>query len=383
VDRDYAVFGELSYDLMPKLTATVGYRFFRYRNSLEGFFGFGADNVFGSSTGERATTFAPDGTPGPVGSGCIPPGINGAPCTDLDNEVSKNGSTPKFNLTYRIDDARMVYATYSRGFRPGGINRRTQPPPLPSLATYAPDFLKNYEIGWKTSWLDNHLRFNGAFFWEDWQNFQFSFLGFNSFTIVRNAGAARIKGVETEIQWVPVPGLSLTTGATFLDAKLTEDFCLSNDPATGDFLPLSACPLQNAVPSGTRLPVTPRFKGNLTARYSFNVSDLQAHVQGAFVYQSHSTSALAPAWADLLGRQPAYAIADFFAGVDRNKLSLELFVTNAFDRRAQLNRYAECPTFSPFQTGTPTELGTPLCGLHPYVTVNAPRTVGLRFAQRF
>ena len=382
VDRDSAVFGELSYDLLPKLTATVGYRFFHYKNSLDGFFGFGKNNVYGSSTGENATTFEPDGTPGPDGSACIAPGINGAPCTNLSNEVSKSSSTPKFNLTYRFNDSQMVYATYSRGFRPGGINRRTQPPPLPSLATYAPDFLKNYEIGWKTTWFEDRLRFNGALFREDWNDFQFSFLGVNSFTIVRNAGAARIKGVEAEIEWVPTPGLTVTAGATRLDPKMTQDFCVSTDE-TGNAIPLSTCPLQNAVPSGTQLPATPKFKGNVTARYNFPIGDYQAHVQGAFVYQTQSTSALAPAWADLLGEQPAYGLADFLAGVARGNISLELFVNNAFDRRAQLYRYSECPTFSPALTGDTTTLGTPLCGLHPRVGVNTPRTFGLRFSQRF
>src|SRR2546430_12551511 len=38
--------------------------------------------------------------------------------------------------------------------------------------SYDPDFLKNYELGFKTTWLNNHLRLNGAFFWEDWKNFQ-------------------------------------------------------------------------------------------------------------------------------------------------------------------------------------------------------------------
>jgi outer membrane receptor protein involved in Fe transport len=383
VDRDTAVFGELSYDLLPKLTATFGYRFFHYKNSIDGFFGFGKNNIYGSHTGENATVFATDGTPGPDGSACIAPGINGAPCTNLSNEVSKSSSTPKFNLTYRFDDERMIYATYSRGFRPGGINRRTQPPPLPSLATYAQDFLKNYEIGWKTTWLDNRLRFNGALFWLDWDRFQFSFLGVNSFTIIRNADAARIKGVEADIEWVPVPGLTLTAAATRLDPKMKEDFCINTDE-NGDPLPLSTCPLQNAVPSGTQLPSIPKFKGNVTARYSFPVrGDYQAHVQGAFVYQSRSTSALAPEWARLLGDQPAYGIADFLAGVERNNISLELFVNNAFDRRAQLYRYSECPTFSPVLTGDTATLGTPLCGLHPHVGVNAPRTFGLRFSQRF
>jgi outer membrane receptor protein involved in Fe transport len=369
-DLDYAVFGELSYDILPKLTATIGERLFWYDNGIEGFFGFGANNVYGSSTGENSCFEAAT--------------VAGAPCNNLHRSVSDHGNTPKFNLSYKFSDDAMIYATYSRGFRPGGINRRTQPAPLPPLATYAPDFLKNYEIGWKTSWFDNRVRFNGAFFWEDWDDFQFSFLGVNSFTIVRNAGAARIKGVEGSIDWLPMRGLTINAGATFLDAKLTQDFCLGNDPTTGAFLPLSECPLQYAVPSGTRLPVTPRFKGNLTARYSFPlVGDAVGHVQGALTYQSDSNPALAPAWNDLLGVQPSYAIADFMAGFESHGISLELFVQNAFDRRAQLSRYAECPVYSPYQIGTPTQLGTPICGIHPYVGVNTPRTIGLRFGQKF
>ena len=369
VDSDYAVFGELSYDIVKSLTLTVGGRLFHYDNSLEGFFGFGANNVFGSSTGEAG--------------GCIgPPTLSDIPCDDINHSVSGTHGTPKVNLTYQIDDDHMVYATYSRGFRPGGVNRRTQAPPLPPLATYAPDFLDNYEIGWKTSWFNHRVRFNGAFFWEEWKDFQFSFLGPNSFTIVRNAGAARIRGLEASLDWLPLTGLTVTAGGTFLDAKLTEDFCISTD-TNGVPLPLSECPLQNAVPSGTRLPTTPKFKGNLTARYTFPVGTLVGHVQGALTYQSDSTPALPPAWTDLLGMQPAYAITDFAAGIEAKTLSFELFVANAFDRRAQLYRYSECPVYSPFQTGTPTSLGTPLCGLHPYAGVNTPRTIGLRLSQRF
>jgi len=66
---------------------------------------------------------------------------------------------------------------------------------------YGADFLKNYEVGWKTTWADNHLRFNGALFYETWNNFQFSFLGPNSVTIVANAAQAQVKGLETELEW--------------------------------------------------------------------------------------------------------------------------------------------------------------------------------------
>ena len=108
----------VDFDITPKLSGTVGYRFYRYDNSLDGFFGFGANNSFGSSTGENQNN--PAASP-PT---CVTPGILGGPCVDLAQEVKKDGSTPKFNLTYKFDEDHMVYATFSKGFRPGGVNRR-------------------------------------------------------------------------------------------------------------------------------------------------------------------------------------------------------------------------------------------------------------------
>jgi iron complex outermembrane receptor protein len=378
VDRDYAVFGELSYDLTPKLTGTVGYRFFRYDNSLDGFFGFGFDNPLGSHTGERATTFQPDGTRNADGTGCIKPGILGGPCVDLASEVKKSGSTPKFNLTYKFDNDHLVYATFSRGFRPGGINRRTQAPPLPPLATYEPDYLTNYELGWKTSFLDNHLRFNGAFFWEDWRNFQFGFLGQNSFTIVRNAGSARIKGAEQQLEWTPMQGLDITLGTTELDAKLTQDFCLDVD-ASGQPRPVGNapgdCPAPDAAPAGTRLPIVPRFKGNITARYTFPLAnDITAHVQGDLAYQSTTRAELVPFDDSLVGDQGAYGVLDVLAGIAKGNFTLEIFANNALDKRADTYRFAEC---------TVQLAGNPVCGLKPLAIINTPRTIGIRFGQRF
>ncbi len=374
VDRDYAVFGELSFDFTPKLTGTVGYRFFRYDNSLDGFFGFGANNPLGpSSTGENSTVAS-------RGVDCVHPGILGGPCVDLANEVKKNGSTPKFNLTYKFDDSHMVYATVSKGFRPGGINRRLQAPPNPPLPTYDPDFLKNYEVGFKTSWMNNHLRFNGAFFWEDWNNFQFGFLGQNSFTVIRNAGSARIKGAEQEIEWAPAAGLTISAGATELDPKLTKDFCYDTDLTTGQPLPLSKCAPFNAVPSGTQLPTTPKFKGNMTARYSFPIGQAEAHLQGAYVYQGSSNSQLSPAANAELGTQPAYGIFDFAGGVGKGGFSAELFVDNVFDKRVELYRFAECTIFAGSTSLFP---GVPICGTKPLANINTPRMIGLRFGQRF
>ena len=376
VDRDYAVFGQLTFDFTSKLTGTVGYRFFRYDNSLDGFFGFGKNQGFSSGTGEKQNN--PQASP-PT---CEVPGILGGPCVDLSREVEKNGSIPKFNLTYKFTNDAMVYATYSKGYRPGGVNRRTQSPPDPPLSTYEPDYLTNYEIGYKTTWLDNRLRFNGAFFWEDWKNFQFSFLGQNSFTIVRNAGSARIKGAEQELEWAPTAGLNINLAATELDPKMSEPFCYDVDPTSGQPLPPSSCPNYDAVPSGTQLPIVPKFKGDATVRYTFplGTADLSGYGQAAYSYTSSTSSTLAPYQNNLIGNIPAYGLLDVMLGVNRGNFTAELFASNALDKRAQTYRFAECTIVEGVQTFIP---GQTVCGYKPLATIATPRTIGIRFSQSF
>jgi iron complex outermembrane recepter protein len=347
IDRDYAVFGEVSYDIAPQLTATGGIRFFKAENSLAGFYGLsqGVDDLSGSTTGEAS---------------CFAPGINGAPCTNLDKQAKDDGYTPKLNLTYRFDDYRMAYVTWARGFRPGGVNRRGTTPP------YKSDLLTSYEIGWKTSWADNRLRFNGALFLEDWQDFQFTFTGPNGVALFANAGQARIKGIEASIDWAVSADFLLSSGFALMDPQLTEHYCGQLD-AGGN--PVTDC-AQPLAPKGTQLPGASKFKGNISARYSFPIADFDAHLQGAYVYQS-------PTWPDLhlaeramLGRQDAYGIADFSAGLERGSYSFELFVRNAFDERAQLTRYSKC--------------ATAVCGpIATYAITNQPRTIGLSFGQKF
>ena len=354
VDRDYAVFGELTYDIAPKLTGTLGVRFFKSKNSLVGFYGFGATNAFGSSTGEASCGVLPGTGPAP---------FHGAPCTNLNKTVDENGHTPKANLTYHFTDDALAYATYSKGFRPGGVNRRGTFPP------YKSDFLKNYEVGWKTSWINNRLRFNGALFLEDWDNFQFSYLGENGLTNVTNAGGARIKGVEADLNWAVNASLQIGAAFTALQPKLTQDFCKTLDPATGTPLPRDQCDADKFAANGTQLPVTPKFKANLIARYTLTLpGESELQFQGAYVYQGASTSALVPLEAQVLGQQPAYGLADFSATYNRMSYSFEVFLNNAFDKRAFQYRYAECDSF--------------LCG-QSYAGTNMPRLVGVRFAQKF
>jgi outer membrane receptor protein involved in Fe transport len=300
--------------------------------------------------------------------------VAGSPCTNLDKGVEETGQTWRANLTYQIDPKRMVYATYATGFRPGGINRRGTLPP------YEADYLTSYEAGWKTSWQDGRLRWNGAVFWERWKDFQFAVLGQNGLTEIRNAGQARVIGVETDWNWRPSDGWSVFGSASYTDAQLSEDYCGYISPITGQ--PETVCPngydpSPPQAPKGTELPVTPKFKANVAARYDFPVGTYQAHVQGAFAWQDDSWADMRVIERAILGEQKGYGTADFTAGIERGGLSLEFFLKNAFDERGQVTRYTEC--------------AEQVCGfngltLSPgrvYVVPNRPRTFGVRIGQKF
>ena len=96
----------------------------------------------------------------------------GTPCINVgrfeDGKVKPkqskdDGFTYRFNAHWKPRDSLMFYATWSNGFRPGGINRQ------PLRRPYEPDFLVNYELGWKTTF--GPVRWNGAIYHQDWENF--------------------------------------------------------------------------------------------------------------------------------------------------------------------------------------------------------------------
>jgi iron complex outermembrane recepter protein len=367
IDRDNAIFGELTYDFTDKLTATGGIRYFEAENSLEGFFGF-SDGFSGS--GKNGETLCsdlavPGAEPGSQqgDTSSWVPFVNEtgtAPCKNLDRRVDEKKQIGKLNVSYKLTEDRMVYATWSRGYRPGGINRVGDVPP------YLSDFLTSYEVGWKTTWADNRFRWNGALFTQKWEDFQFSFLGQNGLTIIQNANQARINGLEMDVMWSVGGGLALTGGVAFIDAELTEDYCGVADPVTSQ--PITVCD-EPLAPDGTQLPVSPKFKGNVTARYEFPIGSWDAHVQGAVVHAGKRWADLRVEAREIIGELDAYSIFDMTAGIDNGTYSLELFVGNVFDERAEITRFAQC--------------AEQICGFQTYIVTNAPRTFGVRFGQKF
>jgi outer membrane receptor protein involved in Fe transport len=408
VDRDYALFGEASWDVIPKVTLTAGGRLFRYDNSLIGFFGFGRNpgyfqgapgnpppNAAGSSRTGVAACYTTSGDTlrnsqlNGTDLTLLPAVVPGSPCTNLADFVNGklvpkrakgHGFTHRLNAQWKPQENMMFYATWSRGFRPGGINRRAD------VAPYDPDYLTNYEIGWKTTF--GPFRWNGAVYHEVWKKFQFAFLGANSFTEIHNGRDARVNGIETDINYVH-GGLTLNASAAYTDAKTKGNICSDGtdiDPncgGPGDFV---------AAPSGTRLPVTPKFKAAATARYSWPAwADVKAHVQGGVSYQSSAPSSIrtqvllvGPDGATVCdeagattpagfcnpnifqGKIRSAALVDLFAGLDWPKYSVEIFGTNVFDKRNDLSRFTACGSCT-----------------RALVVPGRPRSIGVRMGYKF
>lgn len=385
VDRDYAVFGEMSFDIAPTLTFTAGGRAFIYDNSLVGFFGFGRNPAYVQGAAGNPPPNAAGSTRTGV-AGCLttegitlrqaqeegrtttllPAAIPGTFCTNLGVPSGAGGVAPKstegqgfthrLNLTWKPSDDALVYGTWSRGYRPGGLNRRA------SIPAYNSDFLTNYEVGFKTTLLDGAVRFNGALYMQDWKTFQYSFLGENSFTQIQNGPDARIKGLEADVNIRAGKGLTLNAAAAYTDAKTRQILCAG---AT-DLTPTCADSSVAAV-KGTRLPITPKFKGSANARYEFDLGNGEGHIQAGVAHQGSASSDIRTAAAASIGRLKAFTTADFSAGFDWGKFSATLFVDNAFDARGQLSRYQQCGQ----------------CGQRTYVVPIDPRTIGIRVGTKF
>jgi iron complex outermembrane receptor protein len=381
-DTDQAVFASVDFDITDKFVLSVGARYFEPEVKVKGFFGFplgfsrphtpgyGADNIPG--TPDDAPEAGEPGDPRNGGDGAYSPngqafGRDGewrcahqadvkddGPCQNVDKGISESDSVYRVNLTWKATDTAMLYATWSEGYRPGGINRN------PFAGDYVRDILTNYELGWKARFADDRFQFNGAIFQEDWDDIQIAFQGGNGITQVANGPTAQVRGIETQVDWLPTDQLRIGVAIAYYDSELRDDFC--------DFDALGNCINVNA-PKGTALPVTPDFKGNLIARYSFPMGNFDAHMQGAVAYETSRASIISVADNDIYGDIPSSTFLDLAFGVQNDKYAIELFVSNATDEDAAIGIGSEC---------------TPgVCGVQTYGVQNRPRTIGIRFSQDF
>ena len=278
VDRDSAIFGQLTWDIGAGWGVTCGMRGYHYDNSLQGYYGYSANyqTITGYASG-MDTCGPPGGTPNPAYAP-----FHFAPCTNLNTSVSDTGHTEGATLSYKFDPDRMVYFTFSTGFRPGGVNRVYDAFIHAIYPPYRSDELKNYELGWKTQWFDDTPAIQRRAVLGRVEQLPVLLPGPEQ----RDGGAeCGLRAQQRRRGELRVGGhqrLLLSGSATFLDAELTQNFC-----GTTTLVFTTNCPNQKSgakgspigfadgtvvkgpyAPSGTRLPGTPRLKLNVVSRYT-------------------------------------------------------------------------------------------------------------------
>jgi len=166
---------------------------------------------------------------------------------------------PKASLKYVFDDNYMLYASLSKGYKGGGFNvaaieERDR--------TFGAEQSWNYELGTKTSWLENRVVANVSAFWIDWTNQQLTQVVPPIGNIVRNVGRTVSRGVELELTARPMQPMLISAAFGYTDARFVSytDQQFSRNAAgmtiahTIDY-------------AGKRIPFVPEYTASLAAEY--------------------------------------------------------------------------------------------------------------------
>jgi iron complex outermembrane receptor protein len=139
--------------------------------------------------------------------------------------ASDKGFNPRVNLSYEPNHDLNLYATFSKGFRPGGANQivPTQPPIncQAGVLQFGPDSAYNYEVGEKAKLLDNRLTINGDVYYIRWQGVQQVITLPCGYQYYNNAGDGRAFGPELEIAARLTDELTVQVGGSYVDSKIT------------------------------------------------------------------------------------------------------------------------------------------------------------------
>ncbi|RWY50874.1 TonB-dependent receptor [Mucilaginibacter gilvus] len=142
---------------------------------------------------------------------------------DTSSTASFKAFTPKLSLAYHVSEASNLYATYSRGFRAGGLSQLGADPSSPPLFAYKPEYSNNFEVGSKNLFFDNKLRVNASLFYISINNAQVPTLVLpQAIVLTRNAGKLRSKGAELELAATVLKGLDISYNFGYTHARYTD-----------------------------------------------------------------------------------------------------------------------------------------------------------------
>ena len=137
--------------------------------------------------------------------------------------------SPRVGLTYRIDQDKMVYISYSEGFKSGGFFGVNQNIRDFERDQYDPEFASNIELGFKSTLMENRLRLNLTAFRNEFEDKQESFVALDPDTktvqsVFNNAAEVLYEGFEVEALFAATRNLQLFLNYGSLDASYEEFF---------------------------------------------------------------------------------------------------------------------------------------------------------------
>ncbi|WP_165191489.1 TonB-dependent receptor [Caulobacter soli] len=225
-------------------------------------------------------------------------------------ESSDNVWTQSFNARWRFQPNSMLYARAARGYRPGGPN---------AVGTsFSPDTTWNYEVGIKSDALDGRLRATLAAYYIDWTNIQLNFFD-GTRTITGNAGDARSQGLEGELTYAPVHGLTISANAAYSDAEMT-----ALKPGA-----------QGGAAVGDTLPYSSKWTSGLRADYYFPAfGGREANVGASLRYRSSSNTTFPGDTGNRFYKLPETTFFDIRGGLDlTDTYAINLQILNLFNKR--------------------------------------------------
>lgn len=242
--------------------------------------------------------------------------------------VDEQEFVPRFGVDWQVTDDVFTYASAGKGFKPGGIATTDANGDL-TTGQYKPETLWAYEIGFKTDFLGNRLRLNGAVFYNDYSDQQVPFfeadeLGVTTVSIT-NAGESEIKGLELEAVYRPSTNWTFLVGYTYADTEYT-DFNISDsaEPSTYDKVQSGNV---DGDYSGNAFPNTPEHIALASIRYDGQFSNGVNYFTELFGNYSDKR------YIDQgnLSYLDSVTIADFSAGITSDHWQVTAYVNNLTD----------------------------------------------------
>ena len=294
----YAGFGEVTWKATDALTAVAGIRYFT--ESLEGvqiqthpFGGFPATNT------------------------------NLVPVDDPNETFNK--FTWRANVSYKVNEGLLAYATVSTGFRSGGLNAVSEPfEPIP--AAYAPDSLTNFELGGKGRLLDGLFDYQADVYFIRWNNIQVQETTADAaFVYQGNAGEAKVKGLELELTARPFQYFTAELAGSWQEAYLADGASAAQyalNPTLGR--------------TGDSIPNVPRFQANLGLNYTRPVMlDWEGMAALDVTYRGAENSYFASNSFNI--PLASYTLLGLRLGAIKDQWSFTAFAHNLTNRRAQVS----------------------------------------------